>query len=130
MLMPAALLIVVVMGAIAVDLGAVHVRQRDLANAAAAAANDAVSHGLDIDHMRATGERRLDPLAVAETAAASVAARQDANLIVIDVRIIDVDQVEVTLGTTAEHILAPAIPGSSASVDLRATGRARLIPPP
>ena len=130
MLMPAVLLVVIVMGAIAIDLGAVHVRQRDLANAAAAAANDGVSYGLDRDHLRATGEQRLDPVAVAETVAASIAARQTGDIVVIDVQLIGTDQVEVTLGTTAVHILAPAVPGASSSVSLRATARARLIPPP
>ena len=61
MLMPAAVLIVMVLGAIAVDLTAVRLGQRELIAAAGDAANDAVTVGLDEAALRSGQGYRLDP---------------------------------------------------------------------
>ena len=60
MLMPAAVLIVMVLGAIAVDLTAVRLGQRELIAAAGDAANDAVTIGLDEAALRAGEGYRID----------------------------------------------------------------------
>ena len=49
MLMPAAVLVVIILGAIAVDQAVVFTRQRELIAAAEAAANDAAGYGIDRD---------------------------------------------------------------------------------
>src|SRR5690606_36454066 len=53
MLMPAAVLIVLALGSLAVDRAVVFGAQRDLINTAQAAANDAVTLGIDVDQVRA-----------------------------------------------------------------------------
>ena len=53
MLMPAAVLIVILLGSIAVDFAVVFLGQRDLGAAAAAAANNAATYGLDEAAFRA-----------------------------------------------------------------------------
>jgi hypothetical protein len=60
-LMPAAVLIVLLLGAIAVDLTVVHLRQRAAVSAAASAANDAVTYGLDQSALRRGQGYHLDP---------------------------------------------------------------------
>ena len=58
---PAALLVVVVLASITVDLGRLRLVQRQADDAAAAAANDAVTAGLDVDALRRGDDYRLDP---------------------------------------------------------------------
>ena len=60
MLMPAAVLIVLLLGAIAVDLTVVHLRQRAAINAVSSAANDAVTFGLDEGALRRGDGYQLD----------------------------------------------------------------------
>ncbi len=60
MLMPVAVLIVLLLGAIAVDLSAVRLAHRDLLDLAASAANDAATYGVDPDGYRRTGTYEID----------------------------------------------------------------------
>lgn len=60
MLMPAAVLIVLLLGAVAVDLSIVRMAHRDLVNVAASAANDAVTDGLDAAEYRRSGAYVID----------------------------------------------------------------------
>ena len=55
-LFPVGFLVVIVLGAIAVDLGNVWLQQRRLADAVDAAANDAVTYGIDQGAVRAGAE--------------------------------------------------------------------------
>jgi hypothetical protein len=64
MLMPAAVLVVVVLGAIAVDSAVTFTAQRELVSAAQAAANDAVAYGIDENAFRAGNGYVLDPARV------------------------------------------------------------------
>ena len=63
-LFPVGLIIVLLLGAIAVDLGNVWLQQRRLADAADSAANDAVTFGVDQGALRTGGELVLDPARV------------------------------------------------------------------
>ena len=72
-LYPVGFLIVVMLGAIAVDLGNVWLQQRRLADAADSAANDAVTYGLDQDVLRQQGTVELDDGRVFDVVVASVA---------------------------------------------------------
>jgi len=60
MLMPAGVLIVLLLGAIAVDLSVVRMAQRDLFNVASSAANDAAAAGLDKAEYRRSGDYVID----------------------------------------------------------------------
>lgn len=74
-LFPVGLVIVVLLGAIAVDLGNVWLQQRRLADAADSAANDAVAFGVDQGALRNNGELVLDPVRVRSAVDRSVLAR-------------------------------------------------------
>jgi hypothetical protein len=71
-LFPVGLVIVILLGAIAVDLGNVWLQQRRLADAADSAANDAVTFGVDQGALRDGGELVLDPVRVRSAVARSV----------------------------------------------------------
>src|SRR5947208_12756330 len=75
MLMPAAVLVLVVLGGIAVDFSIAFLAERELANAASAAANDAAGAAIDEQLFRETGQVVLDCGRANEVAQASFRAR-------------------------------------------------------
>lgn len=125
-LFPAGTLVVLVLAAITVDLGLLHVRSRELWSIADAAANDAASGGLDVGALRRTGELRLDP-GLATTAA--VAAVDTAS--VDGVRVVSVTvggdgrEITVVLAREAELVIGRGLPGADTRT-LTATATARL----
>jgi Flp pilus assembly protein TadG len=124
MLMPAAVLIVLILGSIAFDFSLVYLRQRQAINVAAAAANDAVVAGIDLDEFRRSQTVELDH-ALVEQAAANAIAGSDlaADIVDWDVRIISDTEVEVWMSVRIEYVFAKALPGASdgAVVEARAT---------
>lgn len=73
MLMPAAVLVVVILGAITVDSAVVFSAQRELVSAAQAAANDAVAYGIDENAFRDGRGYVLDPVRVEDAIVRSLA---------------------------------------------------------
>lgn len=130
MLMPAAVLVVLVLGAIAVDLSAVHLAERDLLDLASSMTNDAVTAGLPPEALRARGAYRLDEGRVRDALARTLAAQGHGDEQVVAVRIDfggdpgDAPTVTVTLSRRVEHIFAKAIPGADDTTTIRATGTA------
>jgi len=114
MLMPAAVLIVLVLGAIAVDLTTIRLGQRELIAAAGDAANDAVTVGLDEGALRAGQGYRIDPAraerAVLESLAAKGLLDELAEPPTVLVR--GADTVEVRLARRVPHLFARALPGA------------------
>ena len=127
MLMPAAVLIFVVLGALCVDFGSTFTSKRELSNAAAAAANDAATQALDLDRFYGSGDVRLrDDLAwrVAERSVASMGLDRLAP-VVEDVRIsADGLTVTVTLRGRARYLFAGALPGGPEGMDIRTSSTA------
>lgn len=128
LLMPAGLLVVVVLGAIAVDLGGVYLGRRELVHAAGAAANDAVTEGLDEARLRRGEGYRLDPARVE----AAVWRSLDAQGVLDDLRaapLVSVDDatVTVTLDGRVEHVFAKALPGADDTTRVRARGSATAV---
>ncbi len=128
-LMPVAVLIVITLGAIAVDLSAVRLGQRELIAAAADAANDAVTVGLDEGALRRGAGYRLDPDRVEAAVLDSLAAKG-----LLD----DLDEspavtvtadgaVEVRLARRVPHIFAKALPGAPDDQLVRATASASVV---
>lgn len=133
MLMPAAVLILVILGAIAVDSAVVFLAERELVNATAAAANDAAAAAVSDSAFYGSGEVVIDP-AVAEQVAAealrlrlpeggpagAIALTGDPEVLVAG------RQVCVTARATVRHIFARAIPGVAreAHVSARSTATA------
>lgn len=136
MLMPAGVLIVLVLGAMAVDLSVVHLGEREVSAAASAAVNDAVTEGVDQDVLYATGTYALDPAAVADTIRLSLAAQEQTGR---DLRIVRgptltdadgdgaADTVTIRVRMTVDYVFAKGIPGvaDTTTVEAEATATAR-----
>ncbi len=130
-LMPAAVLVFIILGALALDAAVVFMAERELAGAAAAAANDAVTRALDEGEFYDRGCVVLVPAVAADVVRASVAAKRlaDAGISVgqPEVAVTDGARVTVTLRGRAPHLFAKALPGgpSTAAVSATATATAR-----
>lgn len=129
LLFPAAFMIVLVLGALAIDAAAVFLHQRELAAAAGAAANDAATLGLAHERLRHDGEVWLDPVRVAEEVEASLERREvlDSLLEPPEVVVLGGSRVEVTLVAHADYVIAPALPGDRGGRTVRATVGANAV---
>lgn len=123
MLMPAAVVVVLLLGAIAVDSAIVYLEQRQAYNVAFDAANDAAGAGVDRDRLRTTGEYVYDPGRVRELAEAAVDASEVDGLTLVSATT-DGDGVAVTVDVRVRRLFGQAFGGAS-SETLRLTARAR-----
>jgi hypothetical protein len=80
MLVPVGFLILVLLGAIAVDSAVAYLGQRQLADALSAAANDAATAGIGNTGFYRTGSVTLDPAATAAAVCRSIEAQDDGGL--------------------------------------------------
>jgi hypothetical protein len=125
MLMPAAVLVVMVLGAIAVDQSIVYTQQRELVAAAEAAANDAAGYGLDQDAFYQRNEVVFDLARARAAALAAVRARG------IDARaVVSLEPggtvVEVSLRAEVSYVFAAAVPGAAGTTEVGAVASAEL----
>lgn len=129
LLFPAAFLIVLVLGAIAVDAGVVFLGQRELAAAAGAAANDAATLGLRTDTLRRDGRIEIDPVAVEAAVVDSLGRRGVLDTLAAPpvVTLDAAGRIEVTLTREVGHVISPALAGSAGATTVRATAAARLV---
>jgi hypothetical protein len=111
---PVAVLIVVFLGAIAVDTTGLYLTRRSLADVAAAAANDLATAALDVGAFTATGTVRLDPDRARVLAARELAIHRGQvptdTTIAIDIVPAaggDPPEITVTLRATAPGVLLP-----------------------
>jgi Flp pilus assembly protein TadG len=122
MLLPVAVLVFLILGALAVDYSSAWSAERELSSAAGAAANDAVSRSIDLDRLYATGEVRLLADVAARVAEASV---QRAGLDRLDARVTAVQvtglTVQVTVRGRAHYLFSHAVPGGPEGVDVEVT---------
>jgi hypothetical protein len=125
MLMPAAVLVVIVLGAIAVDQSVVYTRQRELVAAAEAAANDAAGYGLDRDAFYEDGKIRFDLARARAAAAAGLQARGIDATPVVSLTA-GGTEVEVRLVTEVPYLFAKAVPGAPDTTTVRAIATAEL----
>lgn len=129
-LFPAGLLIVLLLGAIAVDLGNVWLQQRRLADAADAAANDAVTYAIDQSVLRSDGEVVLDPDRVREVVAVSLAGHDLGEALELTALRIGSDAqgrptVQVTLASSAQHVFGRFVTDGSSPINASATAVVR-----
>lgn len=123
-LMPAAVLIFLVLGALAVDAAAVFLAHRQLANAAVAAANDAVA-AVDVDGFYGDGSFRLDPARVQQVADETIGRLGLDHLDgLVAEATVQGDVVEVTITARVDHVFSGAVPGGPATADVAATATA------
>ncbi len=123
--MPAAVLVFLVLGALAVDAAAVFLAQRQLANAAVAAANDAVAAAVDVDSFYSLGRVRLLP-GEAQRIADETVLRLGLDRLreVRPVATVRGEVVEVTITARVDHIFSGAVPGGAGTAVVAATARA------
>lgn len=130
-LVPAGVLVVLILAAVAVDFTHLHLEQRELRSAAAAAANDAAAAAVDPAVVR----DGRPPAAATELTAAEAVARASVAADGLDpdrmrLRIIgtgDAAAIEVTLWRRVDYIFAPAVPGAAKAKTVHATATARLV---
>jgi hypothetical protein len=126
MLMPAAVLIVLLLGAIAVDLTVVRLRQRAGIGAAGSAANDAVTYGLDQAALRRGDGYHLDPDRVQRAVLESIDGQGLTDDLAARPRITitGTDTVTVELDVRADHIFARTLPHGPRTTTVHATATA------
>jgi hypothetical protein len=122
--MPAGLLVVLVLAAIAVDLSVVQLRKRQAFDLASAAANDAVTAGADHQALR-QGSYLLDPARTEQALAAAIEASELGPQAEWSYRPIPTG-VEVTVTLRADYVFAGVIPGAPDGTPV--TARASAIP--
>lgn len=121
MLMPAAVLVFLVLGVLAVDAASVFLVQRQLANTAVAAANDAVA-AVDVEAFYGDGSFRLDRPRVQQVVEQTL---ERFGLEGLDglqaVATVEGDSVEVTITAEVDQIFSGSISAGDASADVAAT---------
>jgi hypothetical protein len=127
---PAALLVVVVLASITVDLARLRLVQRQADDAAAAAANDAVTAGLDVAALRRGDDYRLDPARVDRVVRRTVAVHDHAatGRLAVDAEVTGTRSVVVVLTGRVPLGFARVLPAAPdlVTVDSRATATAVL----
>jgi hypothetical protein len=132
MLMPAAVMIVILLGSIAVDFSIAFLGEREALSLASAAANDAATAALDQERFRSTGEFTLDHDRargiVDATLAASSSELRDVAVEVTFPVVDGTEGVRVQVTGTVDYVFAKAIPGAPdhLTVEAAATAVARV----
>ena len=125
MLMPAAVLIVILLGSIAVDFAVAFLGERELASLAAAAANDAATAAFDAERFRDDGTFVLDLDRAEEIVASTIdASSTEVELQPPEVEPVTVDGrpgFRVTLRGTVDYVFAPAVPGLPETAEVEAS---------
>jgi Flp pilus assembly protein TadG len=130
--MPAAVLVLVILGAISVDFSVAYLAQRQLNDAAVAAANDAAGAGLDQTRLRVgDGVVALDPDLATDVAvkAAALSISGPVRLTASPAVVVDDRRVTVTLEGDAPYIFSGGVPGAPRRVHVRAQASAELRTP-
>lgn len=127
LLAPIALLIVIILGAVTLEVGALHLRQRQLDDLADSIASDAATVGFDIEQFRSTGEIAINSAAANGIVASSIAISNlpEAGSSGVVITAGPEPEATITLSFTHEFVLGRLIFG--ASKDLTATGNAALV---
>ncbi len=124
LLFPAALMVMVILGAIVVDVGYTTIRGRELRAVAASAANDSLA-ALDIHELRGSGQTVIDAAAAHRIVARAISRGPlpDAQITEIEINGLEI---AVTLELEIELVMAPAL-GNLTRVTLVRTERAVVV---
>ena len=126
MLFPAAVLILCVVGALAVDSANATMRRRELQSSADAAANDAAALAIDTAALRA-GRTVIDAEIARLVVEESLDRQRVRGLRRIDVRIENGDTVVVELVAEHPSVFARSVPGADDLIEVRARARAQAV---
>jgi hypothetical protein len=126
LLVPVGVLILLILGAIAVDFAVIYTGQREVAHVSAGLANDAAG-AIDEATFFADGTSVIDLGRARDVVAQVVANRHDDTFRIAcpGVRAPAPDRVEVACTGEVDLIFSPAIPGTAGSVTVRASSTAR-----
>lgn len=130
LLFPAAVLVMIVLGALVIDVSLSQVRARELESVAASAANDALG-ALDTNELRTTGTVRFDTVRAETIVAEAVAAGPLPNARVDAVTLVGVGgpdpQISVSLTLVVDLVMAPALPGDIGSTTITRTRSVSIL---
>ena len=129
MLVPAAVLVLLALAAIAVDSAVVFLAERQAGDAAAAAANDVAGAAVSKAAFYRGGQLVLDPQQAVPVAADAIAAR-GSGLDLLGPPVVEVAdrQVCVTVQARVRYLFAPAIPGVPRATTVTARATATAVP--
>lgn len=131
LLLPAGMLIVIMLAAIAFDLTLAFQRKRALVDLAGSAANDAVTAALDMDRLRVDGRYCIDSNRAASVVSQHLQLTDLAEVSVVAVQATGPDgcatSIAVVLTAPSSAVFARAIPGSGADVVLQARSVAAVV---
>jgi hypothetical protein len=131
LLMPAAVMIMLVLGAIALDVGLSAVRARELRAVAASSANDTLA-ALDVAALRVDGVVVIDHSRAVEIVAEAIenGPLPDATIesVIIGEDPLGRPEITVQLGLDVDLIIAPALPGAPSRIHVSATERVLIVP--
>lgn len=129
MLMPAAVLVLLVLAGIAFDYAHLFLAKRELSSVAEAAANDAVTFGVDQASVRTGHGYVLDERLVEQSVAASLAtSARDLRLVgEPTIELLSPSTVRIRLTATIDYVFTRAFPGARTSevVTVEAVAAAR-----
>ena len=125
--MPAAVLVVLVLGSIAVDMTIVHLGEREAVTAAQAAADDAVTWGVDDAALYGSGTYRLDRERVVEAVHTSLANHELSGRLTDLHVVVNGATVSVTVELEVDYVFAPIIPHAPHHTRVQATASASAI---
>lgn len=126
MLMPAAVLVVIVLGAFAVDATLVFLGERELANLSAGIANDIAGAAIDDAAFYREGTLRLDPTRathIRDLSLSTYTPQYLTNLRVDQLAIAD-DRITVTITASVNYLFSSALPTAPTSATVSATSTA------
>lgn len=126
LLVPAAVFVLCVLGAIVVDSAHATMRRRELQHAADAAANDVAALAIDPAALRG-GAVQFDPVRAQEIAEASLAAQRVTGLTAVRVRVEAGDTVVVELEAQHPSVFARSVPGAPRTIHVPARARASAL---
>jgi hypothetical protein len=125
MLMPAGVLVVLLLGAIAFDLSLVFLRQRQASSLAVDVANDVATAALDEQGFRSDGVFRLDPERATRLGVDLVRVSDLGALVEdVEVEVVGPDAVTVRVVLHVDYVFARAIPGASDGTEVTASATA------
>jgi Flp pilus assembly protein TadG len=126
LLFPAAVFVLCVLAALAVDAAHATMRRRELQHAADAAANDAAALALDEASLR-SGTTRLDPELARSIARSSIEQQRVPGVRTVTVRVDEDGTVVVELEAVHPAVFARALPGAAREIRVPARASARPV---
>lgn len=129
MLMPAGVLVMLLLGAIAFDMSLLFLRQRQAAAVAGDVANDLAALALDVPTFRASGDYVLGPTRADEVGRSLLDASDlAAHITTAVITVTGDDTVNVRVTVAVDYVFAKAIPGADDGTTVTADATAVATP--